>query len=35
MALGKIRIEKAENEKNRRQAKIAIAAFFPQIFRGP
>ena len=34
MALGKIRIQKTENEKNRRQAKIEITAFLPMIFRG-
>jgi hypothetical protein len=35
MALRKIRIQKTENEKNRRQAKIAIAEFLPKILRGP
>jgi hypothetical protein len=35
MALGKIWIQKTENEKNCLQVKIAIAAFLPKIFRGP
>jgi hypothetical protein len=35
MAFGKVRIEKTENEKNRWQAKILIAAFLPKIFWGP
>jgi hypothetical protein len=35
MALGKIRIQKTENEKKNQQVKIAIAAFLPEIFGGP
>jgi hypothetical protein len=32
MALGKILIQKTENEKKRQKAKIAIAPLLPKIF---